>query len=211
VSARCRRASINAENDGERFISVGENVSRMPDISVTDDQRERLGRVQAHLAEDVAYGHVRPRDALEFLLDRFEAASTPESTASAPSADETDEDADDAEAEFVVRNGGATTASVAGGTADERDDVADAAPTPSASESTDADDAATGDESVDDAGTGDDDARLNSVMSLLDDHDDVWREADGGDAKYEVDLPDGETERARTKDDVRAVLFKHYR
>jgi hypothetical protein len=184
----------------------------MPDISVTDDQRERLERVQAHLAEDVAYGHVRPRDALAYLLDRFEAESTPESTESASPAHEAAEDAGDVEAEFEVRNGGAATASVAGGPTEERDDAPDApdaATTSAAPESTDA--AATADESSDDAETGDDDARLDSVMSLLDDNDDVWREADGGDAKYEVDLPDGETERARTKDDVRAVLFKHYR
>lgn len=51
--------------------------------------------------------------------------------------------------------------------------------------------------------------RLSAMMSLLDTHDDKWRETDG-DARYEVDLPDGTTEDAPTKDDVRAVLFKNY-
>ncbi len=47
------------------------------------------------------------------------------------------------------------------------------------------------------------------MMSLLDTHDDKWHEADG-DARYEVELPDGDVETARTKDDVRALLFKNY-
>lgn len=51
---------------------------------------------------------------------------------------------------------------------------------------------------------------LNAMMNLLSAHDDKWREA-SGDARYEVDLPDGNVESARTKDDVRALLFKHYR
>ncbi|WP_280587871.1 hypothetical protein [Halorubrum sp. Boch-26] len=57
----------------------------------------------------------------------------------------------------------------------------------------------------DDAGA----SQLDAMMSLLDTHDDKWREADG-DARYEVDLPDGDVETARTKDDVRALLFKNY-
>lgn len=53
-------------------------------------------------------------------------------------------------------------------------------------------------------------ARLESMMSLLDEHDDVWRES-GGDEPYEVELPDGSVETARTKDHVRQLLFQHYR
>ena len=51
--------------------------------------------------------------------------------------------------------------------------------------------------------------QLNAMMSLLDTHGDKWRETDG-DARYEVDLPDGSVETARTKDDVRALLFRNY-
>ncbi len=58
---------------------------------------------------------------------------------------------------------------------------------------------------ADDAGA----SRVDAMMSLLDTHDDKWREADG-DARYEVELPDGDVETARTKDDVRALLFKNY-
>ena len=53
------------------------------------------------------------------------------------------------------------------------------------------------------------DTQLNAMMSLLDTHEDKWREADG-DARYEVELPDGDVETARTKDDVRALLFRNY-
>ncbi|WP_096393358.1 hypothetical protein [Halorubrum trapanicum] len=83
------------------------------------------------------------------------------------------------------------------------------------------DDAANEDDSVEDEAsegdtggdtTGSDDGgagQLDAMMSLLDTHGDKWREADG-DARYEVDLPDGGVETARTKDDVRALLFKNY-
>ena len=55
----------------------------------------------------------------------------------------------------------------------------------------------------------DEESRLNAMMSLLDTHEDKWREGDG-EARYEVDLPGGETATAQTKDDVRALLFKNY-
>lgn len=61
------------------------------------------------------------------------------------------------------------------------------------------------DTTADDGGSG----QLNAMMSLLDTHDDKWREGDG-DVRYEVVLPDGTVEAARTKDDVRALLFKNY-
>lgn len=48
------------------------------------------------------------------------------------------------------------------------------------------------------------------MLNLLEDHDEKWHEADG-DARYEVDLPDDGTETARTRDDVKTILFKHYR
>ena len=55
----------------------------------------------------------------------------------------------------------------------------------------------------------DSDGQLTAMLNLLETHRDKWREADG-DARYEVELPDGSSETARTKDDVRATLFKHY-
>lgn len=52
-------------------------------------------------------------------------------------------------------------------------------------------------------------SQLDAMLSLLDTHEDKWWPADG-DARYEVELPDGSVESARTKDDVRAALFRHY-
>jgi hypothetical protein len=50
---------------------------------------------------------------------------------------------------------------------------------------------------------------LAAVNRILSEHDGKWRES-GGDEPYEVDLPDGTTESARTRDDVRQLLFQHY-
>lgn len=50
----------------------------------------------------------------------------------------------------------------------------------------------------------------SGVFDLLDEHSDKWQESDG-EVPYEVDLPDGGNETARTRDDIKAILFKHYR
>jgi hypothetical protein len=126
----------------------------MPEIEITPEQEERLCALQEEIARDVVgkYGHVRPRDAVEYLLDRYE----------------NDEEADPGNA-----------------TGDDADDA---------------------DGDPDDA----DNAMLNEMMNLLDTHDDKWGESDG-DERYAVELPDGTTEQVRTKDDVKALLFDHYR
>ncbi|GAB6859959.1 hypothetical protein [Haloplanus litoreus] len=163
----------------------------MPEIEITPEQEERLRALQEDIARDVVgkYGHVRPRDAVEYLLDRYEE----------------DEDADPADAS-------GTQTATAGG-------ASDAAPDGAAASSADTDgEGATarvvagegGDAADGDASSGGDDAMLNEMMSLLDTHDDKWGES-GGDERYEVELPDGTTEQVRTKDDVKALLFKQYR
>jgi hypothetical protein len=218
-------------------MALAVNRVIMPAISISDDQRERLRWIQARLEDDVEYGHVRPRDALEFLLDRVDEAgelSSATDTGSGETTQESDANADADAAStttsadtsgrtggFVVMNGGDAAASggVAGlGTArtgavsadaDARDDTVEAAEDAAGSERTATSDGDERDEH--DGDEADDETRLNSVMSLLDDHDGKWRETGGGEEKYEVDLPDGGIERARTKDDVRAVLFRHYR
>jgi hypothetical protein len=53
-------------------------------------------------------------------------------------------------------------------------------------------------------------SQLQAMMNLLETHEDRWRKAESGDAPYEVDLPDGGTETARTKDDVKRILFRNY-
>lgn len=52
--------------------------------------------------------------------------------------------------------------------------------------------------------------RLEAMMSLLDRHEDKWNLNEGEEGKYSVTLPNESTETVRTKDDVRALLFKHY-
>ncbi|WP_281195486.1 hypothetical protein [Halorubrum sp. F4] len=90
---------------------------------------------------------------------------------------------------------------------DDADDAADADDADDENAEDDADgEADNGNENdAADGGAG----QLNAMMSLLDTHDDKWREGDG-DARYEVELPDGDVETARTKDDVRALLFRNY-
>jgi hypothetical protein len=52
---------------------------------------------------------------------------------------------------------------------------------------------------------------VDEMMNLMDAHGDAWEETDSSEGKYRVDLPDGGTQTVPTKDDVRALLFKHYR
>jgi len=155
----------------------------MPEIEITPEQQERLRELQEDLARDVVgkYGHVRPRDAVEYLLDRYESDE----------ADAADEDA------------GETAADVEADDEDAGEAVADA--------DADDDDGATARVVAEDGDAADgDDAMLNEMMNLLDTHSDKWGES-SGDERYAVELPDGTTEQVRTKDDVKALLFKHYR
>jgi hypothetical protein len=160
----------------------------MPEIEITPEQEERLRALQEDIARDVVgkYGHVRPRDAVEYLLDRYEDDEEGDVAASAvePSSDSDDDVTD----------------------ADDEDDATD--------DETTGTDAATArvvaEEDGDAADGGGGDAMLNEMMSLLDTHSDKWGES-SGDERYQVDLPDGSTEQVRTKDDVKALLFKHYR
>ena len=52
-------------------------------------------------------------------------------------------------------------------------------------------------------------SQLDAMLNLLSTHEDKWRSTDG-DGRYAVELPDGSTKSVRTKDDVRATLFKNY-
>ncbi|WP_248896991.1 hypothetical protein [Haloplanus halobius] len=161
----------------------------MPDIEITPEQEERLRALQEEIARDVVgkYGHVRPRDAVEYLLDRYE---------------NDDATADVDTVEPVNETGDGT------GDADESN-ADDATSSGDATDGTDAT-ARVVSEGDDDADAGGDDAMLDEMMNLLDTHDDKWGES-SGDERYAVELPDGSSEQVRTKDDVKALLFKHYR
>lgn len=93
----------------------------------------------------------------------------------------------------------------------ELSETKDQSTTDTVSQSEPTEDTTTDDPATDNqtGGSGDGGQKLEAMMNLLETHGDKWTETDG-DARYEVELPDGETESARTKDDVRALLFKHY-
>jgi len=51
---------------------------------------------------------------------------------------------------------------------------------------------------------------LSVANHLLTEYDEKWTQSDESDKPYEVTLPDGSTVSARTKDDVRKLLFQNY-
>jgi hypothetical protein len=177
----------------------------MPEIEITPEQEERLRALQEEIARDVVgkYGHVRPRDAVEYLLDRYEddAEADPggEATAGTDGAPQSAESTDAEEAGDDGTGDGEADAEEAGG-----DEAGGGTGDAGATTRVVAGNAAG------DGSEGGDDGMLDEMMSLLDTHDDRWGESDG-DERYAVELPDGSTERVRTKDDVKALLFEHYR
>jgi len=179
----------------------------MPEIEITPEQQERLRELQEDLARDVVgkYGHVRPRDAVEYLLDRYESdddAEGGDAATAPPAAGNVDAEADADAMEPVDANAdGSDAGDDADNTGDDADNTGDGATARVVAEAEDGD-------ATD--GSADNDAMLNEMMSLLDTHDDKWGES-AGDERYEVELPDGSTEQVRTKDDVKALLFKNYR
>ncbi|MDR5673529.1 Uncharacterized protein AArcCO_0460 [Halalkaliarchaeum sp. AArc-CO] len=155
----------------------------MPEIRITEPQELRFDSLREELEEAHVdqYGTVRDCDVVSYLLDLADAVEDPDRAAAAG----TQIDGDEAEIEQPED-------------AEESDTETDAEATDDGVEEDDGDN-----------NDGDDESRLNAMMSLLDTHEDKWREGDG-EARYEVDLPDGETATAQTKDDVRALLFKNY-
>lgn len=153
----------------------------MPDIRITEPQELRFESLREELEECHVdqYGTVRDDDVVAYLLDLAAAVEDPDRSPETAALPDPEETEEPAV---------------------EPDDSDD--PTDDAA----ADETDDGDEGSDE---GSDESRLNAMMSLLDTHDDKWRESDG-EARYEVDLPDGETASAQTKDDVRALLFKNY-
>ena len=190
----------------------------MKSLEVTDEQYAQLDAVRGALAEDVTYGHVRPRDAVQYLLDAHDDddldvaidASTVSEAGNATSepgeVDETDDEGDTAEVAEMDTDAADTTEN-----ADENDaasaetgDSEDDATNDDGSESDDGSGAPT---PTPDGGGGD---KMSAMMNLLDTHDEKWERADSQETRYVVDLPDGTTEDVQTKDDVKAILFKNY-
>ncbi|MEF8840375.1 MAG: hypothetical protein V5A62_01945 [Haloarculaceae archaeon] len=251
----------------------------MPELSVTEEQLERIEGLRADLeaAFVEGYGHVRRRDAVDYLLDthappveeRVRSAldrtvrdeegaidypalqSVARNTEGVKGSGMTAEEMYEAVLEAKVReaeaghpvdvgagSGDRTEADASGGVDDPGADGAPGADggggsidagTDTAEGDTDEvdDPEADGSEADDSSGTESTDgeekpgsvagdaasnggSQLQQMMSLLNTHDDKWRTAESGDAPYEVDLPDGGTKSARTKDDVKRILFTNY-
>jgi len=154
----------------------------MPTIEITETQAAYIEALREELADHHVgeYGTVRTRDAVQFLVDHHEPVAAVEGEGDAASGAENGGNTE----------GGSGSTENAGGPED------------------------SGGGSTDSPGGSGDDAdgsgRLNAMMQLLEEHDDTWEEVDSDQGKYAVTLPDGETEHVRTKDDVRALLFRHY-
>lgn len=159
----------------------------MPELRLTDAQRRRFESIREDLAAAFAhrYATVRDEDVVDYLLDTY----TPPGAADVPDAD-------------VVG---------APGPAQSNGPAAEPSSPPTAASADDASSDAGGEGDADEPADADGGAsRVSSMLRLLDDHADKWREASAGDAPYEVELPDGTTEPARTKDDVRRILYQNY-
>jgi hypothetical protein len=166
----------------------------MPEVELTEEQYEYLESLRTEISDEFVgpYGHVRMADAMQYLIDTHDGEVDPalldgdvsETDSSGTASGGTGGIEDDGEPDTSEGDGTGTDP------ADESEPDADGA------ESSGGDDS--------------DEEKLNSMMQLLDQHDEVWQKA-GNDAGYEVELPEGGTETVKTKDDVRALLFKHYR
>ncbi|GGL48263.1 hypothetical protein [Halocalculus aciditolerans] len=206
----------------------------MVSIEISDEQREYLERLRVQLAAEHVgeYGHVRTRDALQYLIDDHEAAGEAASGARSTPAPASTADAEEATTDEASSGPEEAAAAVNGDTLDvdldpDVDPDVDAASEGATAESVEAESASsegTDGESGNDGDSADDGSdgpdgddgssggsgRLQRMMGLLDDHADKWDEVESNQGKYVVELPDGEHQFARTKDEVRAVLFKHY-
>jgi hypothetical protein len=219
----------------------------MPEISISEDQHERLEGVRSDVEDAFVdtYGHTRIEDAVEYLLDTYTppdesdsdgaygqiatatyselqhvAGDVPEVPGSGLDADEmrgkllaelgTEEFA--ARLEETGANGDDESETETESTTDEAGEDAIQADSVVRVGTDDADRDADSQISSEE-GAGDTTAAAGNPVSaanrLLREHDDKWRES-AGDTPYEVDLPDSTTASARTKDDVRQLLFRHY-
>jgi len=209
----------------------------MPEITVTETQRERLAAIEGELdaAYIDTYGSIRIQDVVQYLLDTYtppeqrgddrayERIATAEfQTLQAVAADVegvpgSGIDTETMRGELLSTLGAEAFATRLAEAAEAEDTETDTtvgdAENGVEDDGTAGSDGASGDETTTDSGpepsTDGPGAILSAANQLLDDHDDKWRDG-GSDEPYEVDLPDGTTEKVRTKDDIRGLLFKHY-
>ncbi|WIV68070.1 hypothetical protein [Natrialbaceae archaeon AArc-T1-2] len=191
----------------------------MKTLEVTDEQYAYVQRLREELSETVVgkYGHVRDHDAIQFLIDTLEDDLEVDGGFEAPSMDDLAVSREEGE----MKNGATELEEPSPSTTDDSGtdegtlsyDEESQLETADATEDVDNDGTASDsdDASADDSnGDATDDDMLDRMMSLLETHDDKWAESPSADYRYRVTLPDGTTEDVQTKDDVRALLFKHY-
>lgn len=218
----------------------------MPEITLSKQQVEYLEGLREHIAEEHVgpYGHVRMREAVQFLIDRYEAEGDAEratvrravedcladrsyqelqSLAADADGVEPGGKAEELRARLVEAKVDDALADAVPGSIDENEPARDgderadetrahsenAGPGGAGSEGS-SEASSVGDGTSADDGSGGGGSRLERMMGLLDDHDDRWEETDSDEGRYAVTLPDGTVEHVRTKDDVRATLFRHY-
>jgi hypothetical protein len=177
----------------------------MPELQLTESQRERFDALQEELAAEHAgsYASVRQQDVVDYLLDLAEEVDDPgrrlepENDSPAGST-ETDARDDDGPADESPAGSTTTAGETVGGGSD------------SSGESLASDGSRSAKTVTTEGGTSDvTTGGPGGMLNLLERHDDKWREG-SGEERYEVELEDGTVETARTKDDVKAILFRHY-
>ncbi|MGQ4557317.1 hypothetical protein [Halobellus sp. GM3] len=200
----------------------------MPTITVTEAQVAALNDIQAGLeaAYIDTYGHVRPQDAVQYLLDTYTPPEQRNQTNT--KAYEIIADAESPQLQRVaatveeVPGSGIESATMRGmllatlgveefaARLHEHSEVDDETAGSTEAESEGKSTSASSTEPSSNESSSGSDSILSAANQMLDAHSENWREASGGEEPYEVDLPDGTTVGVRTKDDVRQLLFKHY-
>lgn len=175
----------------------------MPELRLTESQWERLDALQEELAAEHAgpYASVRQQDAIDYLLDLAEEINDPRRRLDlendAPSGSTETNMGDNKDSSDNNPAGRMTAAS---------EDVAGDGDSPSDSLTNEGNPSA---EPVKIDSVSDVIKNPDGILDLLERHDDKWQEGTG-EERYEVKLDDGTIETARTKDDVKAILFRHY-
>lgn len=167
----------------------------MPELQLTESQRERFDALQEELAAEHAgsYASVRQQDVVDYLLDLAEEVDDPGRRL------EPENDSPAGSTETDARDDGPADESPAGSTTTAGETVGGGSDSSGESLASDGSRSA---KTVTTGGPG-------GMLNLLERHDDKWREG-SGEERYEVELEDGTVETARTKDDVKAILFRHY-
>ena len=207
----------------------------MPDLSVSETQLERLEEIRDELESFYIgeYGTVRTADAVQYLLDTYtppdvDASGVPgvdldalteidgvgEATAKAlvEAGFPTVERVQEADPESIADLDGVGPKQAVDIVASATEIASEASTEAEGNESSEGAESSADAESAEPTDTADEtpENTLQQAMSLLDTYDEHWREANG-DEPYEVDLPDGSTTAVRTKDDIKRLLFKHWK